>query len=97
MEEDAAVNFIDLSTIPEPEHRNHIVGNALLFVIARNLGLQCVEMFLAALYAKWLGQPIFGRDSARRAEEQIRNFGKYLHGMANEEELNALLARALGL
>ncbi|MEK9152052.1 MAG: hypothetical protein AAB692_01670, partial [Patescibacteria group bacterium] len=58
-----AYDFVDLSAIPTHEHRTGITGNALLFFIARNRGLQTVETFLMSLYEKWLTEPIFGANT----------------------------------
>lgn len=90
---DAALNFIDLSTIPKQEHRNAIVGNALLFIMARDDSAQTMELFLSSLYAKWLLNPIFGGDTTERAEKQIRNFSKYLAGIMSPAEIDALMTR----
>lgn len=88
-------NFIDLSGIPEARHRNGIVGNALLFVMARACGKQTVEAFLGNLYAKWLENPIFGDDTDRRARERIRSFGLYLRHMYEPTALASMLREVL--
>jgi hypothetical protein len=77
-EERIPFDLIDLSSIKETEHRAAITGNALLFLIARNTGMQGVELFLSFLYEKWLQEPIFGSDTDKRAQDMIRRFGKYL-------------------
>lgn len=76
--ERVAFDLIDLSNIREEYLRQGITGNAILFLIARQLGRQGVELFLSALYEKWLSEPIFGQDTDRRAREMIQRFSKYL-------------------
>lgn len=71
-------DLIDLSEIKEHQHRCAITGNALLFLIARERGPQAVTAFLAALYEKWLAEPIFGANTDLSAKAAIRRFGKYL-------------------
>lgn len=79
-------DFIDLSSIPEHEHRLGITNNALLFLIARHTGLQGVEMFLTAMYMKWLEDPVFGQRTDLRAKEVVERFLKYLEMPAPEIE-----------
>jgi hypothetical protein len=86
-------DHIDLSSIPEEEHRKAITGNALLFLIARQTGLQGVEMFLSVLYEKWLAEPIFGHNTGLRAKEAIWRFSKYLE--APEGKVNEMMDRIL--
>jgi hypothetical protein len=95
LSDEASLNFIDLSTIPNQQHRNAIVGNALLFIIARDGGPQTVEMFLYSLYSKWLTNPIYGEETVSRANQQIRNFGKYLLGIMPQVEIDSMLKRVL--
>jgi len=71
-------DLIDLSEVPETEHRMRITTNALLLLIARRNGLQSVQTFLMALYEKWLAEPIFGANTDLSAREAIRRFLKYL-------------------
>jgi len=78
-------DFIDLSSIKETRHRAALTGNALLFLIARQAGLQNVELFLSFLYEKWLEDPIFGSDTDRRAKEMIARFGRYIEGVPDQE------------
>lgn len=87
------LDFLDLSSIPEEEHRKAISGNALLFLIARKTGLQTTELFLSFLYEKWLESPIFGRQSAERAKEMIERFGKYIE--APEQKVTEILQKVL--
>lgn len=82
-------DLIDLSTIPSHEHRCGIVGNALLFLIARHQGNQTVQAFLMTLYEKWLKEPIFGANTDMNAREAIRRFGKYLE--APEDEIQKMI------
>lgn len=86
-------DHIDLSAIREEYHRRAITTNALLFLIARHTGIQGIEMFLAALYAKWLEEPIFGLDSDLRAQEAVNRFAKYIE--APEKDIKAMLKRVL--
>lgn len=76
--ERVALDLIDLSAIKETRHRQAITGNALLFLVARHSGPQAVQMFLAALYEKWLSDPVFRGDTDRRAKEMIQRFLKYI-------------------
>lgn len=85
------LDLIDLSGIPTHEHRCGIVGNALLFLIARHQGSQCIEAFLMTLYEKWLKEPIFGANTDMNAREAIRRFGKYVE--APPEEIEKMLAK----
>jgi hypothetical protein len=77
-EERVAYDLVDLSSIKETGHRAAITGNALLFLIARNTGMQGIELFLSFLYEKWLKEPIFGDETDSRAQDMIRRFGKYI-------------------
>lgn len=89
---DLATNFIDLSDIPSATHRNGIVGNSILFVMARNTGKQPIQIFLASLYTKWLENPLFGLDTKRFAQTRIRAFGElYLHGILDKGEVKTML------
>ncbi len=89
--ERVAYDLVDLSAIPSPEHRMRITGNALLFLIARNRGMQTVERFLMALFEKWLSEPIFGANTELNAKEAVRRFGKYLE--ISEDDREALFDR----
>jgi hypothetical protein len=73
-----AYDLIDLSSIPEANHRAGITGSALLFLIARHKGFQAIEMFLTFLYEKWLDDPVFGTGTDSRAQEMITRFTKFL-------------------
>ncbi len=73
-----ALDLIDLSSIRETRHRQAITGNALLFLIARHLGRQTIQMFLSVLYEKWLSDPIFHGETDRRAKQMIQRFLKYI-------------------
>jgi len=73
-----AYDFIDLSSIPEAQHRAGITGNAILFLIARHKGFQAIELFLTFLYEKWLNDPVFGKGTDSRAKEMITRFTKFL-------------------
>jgi hypothetical protein len=86
-------DLIDLSSIKEFEHRAAITGNALLFLIARNTGMQGIELFLSFLYEKWLQEPIFGSDTDKRAQDMIHRFGKYIE--KPETEVNKLMKKIL--
>lgn len=84
-------DFIDLTLVKDEYHRRAITANAFLFAVACHTGLQGVEMFLSALYAKWLEEPIFGRDSDLQAKTAIERFGKYIE--APEKEIKAMMKR----
>lgn len=86
-------DFLDLSSIPEESHRKAISGNSLLFLIARKTGLQTVELFLSFLYEKWLGEPIFGKQSDDRAKEMINRFGRYVE--ADEQKITEILQKVI--
>lgn len=87
-----ALNFIDLSKIKSAAHRNGIVGNAIMFVIARNTGPQGVMAFLATLYAKWLKNPIFGEETDVLAKTRIRSLAElYLPGIMTREAIEQML------
>jgi len=86
-------DLIDLSSIKEFAHRAAITGNALLFLIARNTGMQGVELFLSFLYEKWLHEPIFGDDTDQRAQDMIRRFGKYVE--KPQKEIDAIMGKIL--
>jgi hypothetical protein len=88
-------DIIDLSEVKSPEHRLGIVGNAILFLMARSLGDQAAEMFLAFLYEKWLSDPIFGSNSDLMAREAICRFFKYLEGV-DASEHDALAQKIFG-
>jgi hypothetical protein len=94
-EERVPFDLIDLSSIKEFAHRAAITGNALLFLIARNTGMQGIELFLSFLYEKWLQEPIFGDDTDQRAQDMIRRFGKYIEKDASEVDtlLNKILVK----
>jgi hypothetical protein len=79
-----AYDLIDLSSIPEPQHRAGITGNALLFLIARHRGFQAIELFLTFLYEKWLNDPVFGKGTDSRAQEMIIRFTKFLEDPAKK-------------
>lgn len=73
-----AYDLIDLSGINSAQHRRGITVNAFLFLVARNIGLQAVELFLSMLYEKWLDEPIFGVHTDTEARKAILRFFKYL-------------------
>ncbi|MFA5359174.1 MAG: hypothetical protein WC310_05170 [Patescibacteria group bacterium] len=79
-------DLIDLSMVKDEQHRMRITGNAIMFLIARQLGRQAMEMFLGFLYEKWLDDPIFGEATDARAQEMIRRFTKYLEWPETEIE-----------
>lgn len=81
-----AYDFLDLSGIKEMKHRLGIVANAILFLVARSLGMQAVELFLGFLYEKWLKEPIFGVHSDDKAREAIVRFMKFLEISDEEKE-----------
>lgn len=85
-EERVGFDLVDLSSIKEEYHRKAISGNALLFLIARHRGLQALTMFLGMLYEKWLGDPVFGKDTDKRAQDMIKRFCKYLEAPADKIE-----------
>lgn len=89
-----AMDFLDLSAIPSHQHRCGITANALLFLIARKRGMQCVEVFLMTLYAKWLSDPIFGANTDLKAKEAITRFTKFLEidAAAKEKLLDRIFA-----
>jgi hypothetical protein len=87
-------DFIDLSSIKEARHRAAMTGNAILFLIARKVGLQNIELFLSFLYEKWLEDPIFGKDTDQRAKDMINRFGKYIEG-ATDAEIKKVMAKIL--
>ena len=92
-EVDVSQNFIDLSTIYSSQHRNGIVGNAVLFVLARNGGKQAVPVFLARLFSKWMESPVFGMDTERLAKERISGFANlYLAEIMSKEEISKMLS-----
>lgn len=91
-ETDIARNFIDLSDIESSDHRNGIVGNSILFVMARNTGKQGIPVFLAGLYAKWLQNPIFGTRTDELARTRISAFARlYLPGVMTSKEIESML------
>lgn len=95
--EEVARNFIDLSEIRTAAHRNGIVANAVLFVMARNNGKQSIQVFLASLYSKWLAVPVFGDRTDEMAKIRIRAFAElYLPGVLSDEEIQSTLADILG-
>lgn len=95
--EEVARNFIDLSEIRTAAHRNGIVANAVLFVMARNTGKQSIQVFLASLYSKWLASPVFGDQTDEKAKTRIRAFAElYLPGVMTREEIQSILADILG-
>lgn len=81
-----AYDLIDLSNIRHEYLRQGITGNAILFLIARQLGRQGVELFLSSLYEKWLSEPIFGEDTDARAREMIKRFVNFLEYPEQEKE-----------
>jgi len=87
----ARYDFLDISTVRDHERRKALVSTAILFLMARNKGRQTVEGFLAALYLKWLKEPIFGGQTDSNAREQITTFATYIE--ASQEEIDALLER----
>lgn len=84
-------DLIDFASIDDERHRKAIVGNALLFLIARKTGIQTVELFLSFLYEKWIEEHIFGRETDERAKEAIRSFGKYIE--APEDEVKKMMEK----
>jgi len=94
---EVARNFIDLSEIREASHRNGIVANAVLFCMARNAGKQSIQVFLAALYSKWLSNPVFGTRTDEMARIRIRAFAElYLPGVMEPGEIQEMLSDILG-
>lgn len=72
-------NFISLINIKDSNQRKKITPTALLFLIARAQGLQNCELFLSALYEKWMvNVSEFGKDAPVKAREAILRFGNYL-------------------
>lgn len=91
-EESVGSDFMDLSDIQSSIHRNGIVGNSILFILARNGGKQVVPGFLANLYAKWLANPLFGEDTDYLAQVRIRHMAEtYLQGMMSDKEIQDML------
>lgn len=86
--ERVAYDLIDLSQIKEVKHRLRITATALLFLIARQMGMQTAGNFLFFLYEKWLDDPIFGANTDLAAKEAIGRFLKYLE--LDKAELEAL-------
>jgi hypothetical protein len=84
-------DLVDLSAVTEFSLRAGLTGNALLFLIARNTGMQGVELFLSFLYEKWIDDPIFGDKTEGKAKEMIHRFGKYVE--ASEGDVKALLEK----
>lgn len=80
-----AQNFIDLSNIRESADRLGIVLNTVLFLVARNRGIQSLEAFLGRLYEKWLNEPIFGDKTDSRAKEAIVRFMEFVPGQQDEK------------
>lgn len=97
MDLDAALNFIDLSSIQDSIHRNGLVANALLFVIARMNGKQAMQVFLPMLYRKWLSSPLFGGQTDQMAKNRIMDFGPYLRGVMTDTEILDLMKESLVL
>lgn len=87
-------DFIDLSCIKNTRERLGMTANALTFVVARRQGLQMLEMYFAALYEKWLSEPLYGSDTDRHAREAIRYLGQYIE--ASPDRVEGLLRRVLG-
>lgn len=87
------LDLIDLSAIETLEHRLGIVPNAVLFLMARNLGPQATINFLKLLYEKWLRDPVFGHNTDLQAQEAIARFFKYIEG--NNEELRRTWAKEI--
>jgi len=78
-------DLIDLSEVRSQQHRLGIVGNAILFAMAKNRGTEYAENFLSALYEKWLDEPIFGANTDLSAKTGISRFVKFL-GLTEDEE-----------
>lgn len=92
-EADMALNFIDFSDIKSAAHRNGLVGNTILFCMARNAGKQAVQIFLAGLYAKWLANPIFGQNTPAFAKDRIGAMARmYLGNVMPKSEVETLLS-----
>lgn len=87
------LDLVDLSAIETLEHRLGIVPNAVLFLMARNLGPQATINFLKLLYEKWLRDPVFGHNTDLQAQEAIIRFFKYIEG--NNEELRRAWAKEI--
>lgn len=71
-------DLIDLSSIKEPKLRLGMAANAILFLIARQVGKQAMELFLSALYEKWIKEPLFGLKTDKLAKDMIQRLGKFL-------------------
>lgn len=78
-------DLISLHKVPSA-YRNPLSVNAVLFLMARNLGVQIAQVFLMALYEKWLSEPIFGQETDLKAQEAIERFISYLE-LPEEEEM----------
>lgn len=89
------LNFVSLAGIHDSDLRLGLVPNAVLFLVARQRGLQSVEAFLGRLYEKWLLEPIFGEDSDNRAREAIARFGRYLD--LGPDDLVQFMGRVLAI
>lgn len=90
-----AQNFINLSYIKEPVYRLGIVLNTLLFLVARDRGIQTLEAFLGRLYEKWLSEPVFGNETDTKAKEAIARFAQFIP-LQSSEMIN-FVARVLSV
>lgn len=88
-----AFDHVDLSSIKSTKHRLGIIGNAVLFLIARSIDRQMAIVFLQLLYAKWLAEPIFGQETDMNARVAIQRFIKYLGIPEGSDEERELLDR----
>lgn len=84
-------DLIDLSNIKRQKLRLGMVANAILFLIARQVGKQSIDLFLSALYEKWLKEPLFGLETDKLAKEMIQRLGKFLE--YPQEEIYELLKK----
>jgi hypothetical protein len=87
-------DLIDLSGIEDLRYRLGITGNAILFLVARNTGLQGVEMFLSFLYEKWLEEPLFGANTDMSARQAIQRFAKYIEDP--QDQIDKIMEKVLG-
>jgi hypothetical protein len=78
-------DLIDLSGIRSQQYRLGIVGNAILFAMSKNRGVEYAENFLSDLYEKWLAEPLFGANTDISAKEGISRFIKFL-GLTEDQE-----------
>lgn len=91
--ERVGLDLIDLSSIKQEQLRLGMAANAILFLIARQNGKQAVELFLSALYEKWLAESIFGLESDDQAKDMVRRLAKFLE--YPQEEIDVLLKKVL--